>query len=82
MSESHLIDISLSDVLILVELDNLLLLHGVDLEVLVGNDHLLIEVIDLLLFHLGQLLHHVVSRDENGVEVFLLGERWALGFHL
>ena len=44
MSKSHLIDISLSDVFILVELDNLLLLHGVHLEVLVCNHHLLVEV--------------------------------------
>ena len=61
VSKSHLIDIALSDVLILVLLNDFILFHGVYLEMLICNDHLLVEVVDLLLAHLSELFHHVVT---------------------
>ena len=49
---------------------------------LIGNHDLLIEVINFLLSHLSLFLNHVVSRDKYCVEVFLLGEGWALRLYL
>lgn len=59
--ETNLLDGVLSDVLELVELGDLLLLQGVDVEVLVINNDFPIEVIDLFLLLLSLLLNHVVA---------------------
>ena len=60
---------------------NLIFLKGVDFEVLIGHDHLLVEVIDLFLAHLSLFFHHVVSRDEDGIEILLLREGGSLSLH-
>jgi hypothetical protein len=80
--QTNLVCISLSNILVLVKLCDLLLLHCVDLEMLIGDDHLFVKVVDLFLFHLGQLFHHVVARDEDSVEVLLLRECGPLRFNL
>lgn len=81
MSQTNFVHVAFSNIGVFVKLDNFYLLHGINLEVLIGNDNLLVEVIDLFLTHLSELFHHVISRDENGIEVLLLGERGSLSLH-
>ena len=79
--QTNFIDITFSDVLKSIELHYFFLLHGVHLEVLIGNNHLLVELVDFLLAHLSELLDHVVARDEHGVKILFFRESRSLGFY-
>ena len=78
VSETHFGWWILSNVPESVQLSNLFLLHGVDIEVLIGNYDLFIKIIDYLLFVFCHFFHHVIARDENSVEIFLVRESWFL----
>ena len=69
VTEANLLDSVFPNVFVLVELGDLLFLHGVDVEVLVFDHDLLVEVIYLLLLLLSLLFDHVVAGDENSLEV-------------
>ena len=43
-------------------------LFGIDSEVFVSDDDLLLKIINLFLFQLSHLLNHVIAGDEDGVE--------------
>lgn len=73
-SETNFLDLVLPDIQGLVQLGDLLLLASVDIKVLAIDNDLLVEVVDFLLLHLLHLFHHVVARDEHGLEVIGVGE--------
>lgn len=68
-SQTHFVNIALTDVLEPIELSHFCLLQCVYLEVLACNYDLLVEVINFLLLLGSHLLHHVVTRYENCLEV-------------
>ena len=77
-SQTDFVDITLTDVLEPIELSYLSLLPRVHLEVLVCNYDLLVEVINFLLLLGSHLLHHVVTRYEDCLEVVCIRKRGSL----
>ena len=67
-SKSNLDCIIFQQTVLLVHLVTRLLAR-VHVEVLVGDDHLLLKGIDFTLALLRHLLYHVVARNEDGLEV-------------
>jgi len=80
MSKTNFYDFALSHVLVFVKLSHFSLFSRVNLEVLRCNHNLFVEVIDFFLFLLSKFFHHIVTRDENSIEVFFIWEGWFLWF--
>ena len=72
----------LPDILIFIKLGYFAFFERVDVEMLVFHDDLLIEFVQFSLFLHLLLFDHVVTGDENGVEVLFVGESWALDSYL
>ena len=67
-SHANLLSLILHQAFILVHL--VWLLHsGVHLEVLVVNDYFAFKIVYLLLLQVSHFLHHVITRDEDSLEV-------------
>ena len=74
MPKSNLLYRVFSHIPILIELSCFLLLQCIYVKMLIIYNYLFIEIIYLFLFFLGELFDHVISRNENCLEVIGMGK--------